>query len=113
MKAAPYSPCNNKTTVNPPETKIQPPFNSEPPPPSPPVKPYPKYSQHNERDELEEVPLVVVVGVEEDQVAGEVWVHQLQREGRSEGSEERSPHHLVREVVGDLVGGQRVTYHAC
>ena len=56
---------------------------------------------------------MVIVGVEEDQVTGEVWVHQLQREGRCEGSEERSPHHLVREVVGDLVGGQRVTYHAC
>ena len=45
---------------------------------------------------------MVVVGVEEDQVAREVGVHQLQGEGSRQRSKEGPPHHLVREVVGDL-----------
>ena len=47
---------------------------------------------------------MVVVGVEEDKMAAEVWVHQLQGEGRRESSKERSPHHFVREVVRHLRG---------
>ena len=45
---------------------------------------------------------MVVVGVEEHQVTGEVGVHELEGEGSRQGSKERAPHHFVREVVGDL-----------
>ncbi len=45
---------------------------------------------------------MVVVGVEEDEVTREVGVHQLEGEGRRQSRKEGSPHHLVREVVGDL-----------
>ena len=47
---------------------------------------------------------MVVVGVEEDKMAAEVWVHQLEGEGRCESSKECSPHHFVREVVRHLRG---------
>ena len=40
-----------------------------------------KYSQQNKGDEFKQVPLVVVVGVEEDKVPGEVRVHELEGEG--------------------------------
>lgn len=48
------------------------------------------------------MPLVVVVGVEEHQVAREVRVHELQGEGGRQGCKEGPPHHLVWEVVRDL-----------
>ena len=48
---------------------------------------------------------MIVVGVEEDEVSREVGIHELEGEGRSEGCKERTPHHLVRKVVGHLGGG--------
>ena len=63
---------------------------------------HPKDSEENERNELKEMPLVVVVGIEQDQVTGEIGIHQLEGEGRCQGSKERSPHDFVREIVGDL-----------
>ena len=48
------------------------------------------------------MPLVVVVGVEQDEMAGEVRIHQLEGERRCQGRKERSPHDFVREIVRDL-----------
>ena len=45
---------------------------------------------------------MVVVGVEEYEVTGEVGVHELESERCSESSKEGSPHHFVRKIVGDL-----------
>lgn len=45
---------------------------------------------------------MVVVSVEENEVAREVGVHELEGEGRRQGCEECPPHHLVGEVVGYL-----------
>ena len=57
---------------------------------------------------------MVIVGIEEDKMAGEVRVHELKGEGCSQSCKERSPHHFVGEVVGDLVrvtcNGETVRY---
>ena len=45
---------------------------------------------------------MVVVGIEQDEVAGEVRIHQLEGERCSQSRKERSPHDFVREIVGDL-----------
>ncbi len=42
---------------------------------------------------------MVVVGIEEDEVPGEVRIHQLEGEGCCESCKEGPPHHLVGEVV--------------
>ena len=47
---------------------------------------------------------MVVVGKEEHKMSREVRVHETESEGSSHGGKEASPHHLVREVVGDLRG---------
>ena len=51
------------------------------------------------------MPLVAVVGKEENEMAREVRIHESESEGGSHGGKEASPHHLVRKVVGDLGGG--------
>ena len=66
---------------------------------------HPKHSQQDERQKLKQVPLVVVVGIEQDKTAREVGVHKVKGEGSRQGSEERSPHHSVGEIVGYLEGG--------
>ncbi len=71
-------------------------------PPLPPPQTHPKDSDEQEGPKLKEVPLVAVVCVEENQVAGEVRIHQLKGEGSRQGSKESSPHHLVGKVVGHL-----------
>ncbi len=45
------------------------------------------------------MPLVVVVGIEENQTAGEVRIHELEGECSRQGSKERPPHHFVGKVV--------------
>ena len=45
---------------------------------------------------------MVVVGIEEDEVAREVGIHQLQSEGSCQSCKERPPHDFVREIVGYL-----------
>lgn len=45
---------------------------------------------------------MVVVGIEEDKMAREVGIHQLQSEGSCQSCEERPPHDFVREIVGYL-----------
>ena len=45
---------------------------------------------------------MAVVGVEEDQVAGKIWIHELEGEGSCQGRKESSPHDLVWEIVRHL-----------
>ena len=47
---------------------------------------------------------MVIVGIEEYKMSREVRVHETKSEGSCHGGKETSPHHLVREVVGDLSG---------
>ncbi len=48
------------------------------------------------------MPLVVIVGIEEDNSTREVRVHELEGEGSCQGGKESPPHHLMWEIVGDL-----------
>lgn len=63
---------------------------------------YPKNANEEERNQFKEVPLMVIVGIEEDKVSGKVRVHESEGEGSCHGSKESSPHHLVGEVVRHL-----------
>ena len=57
------------------------------------------------------MPLVIIVGIEKDKMAREVWIHQSESEGSSHCGKESPPHHLMGEVVGHLKDRQtwRVT----
>ena len=50
---------------------------------------------------------MAVVGVEENQVAGEIRVHQLQGESSCQCRKESPPHYLVWEIVGYLVDNHK------
>ena len=45
---------------------------------------------------------MIIIGIEKDKVSREVRVHESEGEGSCHRSKKRSPHHLVREVVGHL-----------
>ena len=45
---------------------------------------------------------MIVVGIEEDKMAGEIWIHQSKCESSSHGGKEGPPHHLMGEVVRHL-----------
>lgn len=69
---------------------------------------YPKDANDHKGNELKEVPLVAVVGIEENEVIGEVRIHELEGEGSCQRCKKCPPHHFMREVVRHLCPIRRV-----